>query len=608
MIPRYAGIVALLVAIVCAVDVAWAAEVSARLDRTRIGEGETVQLMLEAQGQVSGRPDTAPLEQDFEVLGLSTGSRVNIINGRTDARTTWTLTLSPKRGGTLTIPALRIGDSRSAALTLEVSAAPAPASGSGADILVETEVAPRAPYVQAEVLYTVRLLHAVPISGGQLSEPNPGNTLVQRLGDDREYATTRNGRRYQVIERRYSLFPQNSGTLELTAPVFDGEVPDTSRRRSSPFKRFFGKDLFSGRDPFEDLLTPTRRVRVRGEPAELEVRPRPDAAHGAHWLPAEQLQLNGAWQPDANEVQVGEPVTLVLDVQAQGLTGGQLPSLAPQSVEGFNVYPDQAQRQTDSGDAGVTGQLQQKIAFLPERAGALTLPAIEVRWWDTRANQERVATLPGRVLQVSPAAGQAAQDTGARVTSQPAADAVVPDQSVPPVSRPEPSPVAAQSPRTVAPVPWPWISAALAIGWLLTLVFWWWRARGAHPRERETPPPAANSVEATTARKQFLAACRAGDAITARRTLLAWAAAHWPDDPPRGLEALAQRLPDPAAREALADLNRALYKDAGHWNGTQLAQSLQQLPKQDSRAGNSKAVLAPLYPESAHASPSVSSR
>lgn len=605
MIPRCAGIVPLLVAIVCAVDVVWAAEVNAWLDRTRIGEGETVQLTLEAQGQASGRPDTAPLEQDFEVLGMSTGSRVNIINGRTDARTTWTLTLSPKRGGTLTIPALRIGDSRSAALSLEVSAAPAPAPGSGADILVETEVAPRAPYVQAEVLYTVRLLHAVPISGGQLSEPDPGNTLVQRLGDDREYATTRNGRRYQVIERRYALFPQTSGTLELAAPVFDGEMPDASRRRTSPFKRFFGNDLFSGRDPFEDLMTPTRRVRVRGEPAELEVRPRPHAAHGAHWLPAEQLVLNGAWQPDAKDVQVGEPVTLVLDIQAQGLTGGQLPSLAPESVDGFNVYPDQAQRQTDSGDAGVTGHLQQKIAFLPERAGALTLPAIEVRWWDTRANRERVATLPGRVLQVSPAAGQAAQETGARITSQPAADDVVPGRPVPAVSMPEPSPVTAQSPRTSMPGPWPWISAVLATGWLLTLVFWWWRARGARHSGPGTPSTAVQPAAANAARKEFLAACKAGDAITARRTLLAWAAAHWPDDPPRGLEALAQRLPDRAAREALADLNCVLYKDVGPWNGTRLAQSLQQLPKQDSRAGNSKAVLAPLYPESTHESPSV---
>lgn len=589
--------VTLLVALLCAVDMAWAAEVKAWLDRTRIGEGETVQLRLEADGQVSDRPDTAPLERDFDVLGLSTGSSVKIINGRTDARTTWTLTLSPKRGGALTIPALRIGDSRSAALTLEVSAAPAPASGSGADILVESGLVSREPYVQAQVLYTVRLLHAVPIRGGQLSEPKPENTLVQRLGEDREYATTRNGRHYQVIERRYALFPQTSGTLELAAPVFDGEIPDASRRRASPLKRFFGKDLFSGRDPFDDLLTPTRRVRVRGEPAELAVRPRPDAAHGAHWLPAEQLVLNGEWQPHATGVQAGEPVTLLLDIEVQGLTGGQLPGPVPESVDGFNVYPDQAQRQTDAGDSGVTGRLQQKIAFIPERTGELALPAIEVHWWDTRADRERVATLPGRVLQVSPAAGQSAQDTPARDANRSAGDAA-PDRDIADVILPEPSPALAQSPRTSSPGPWPWISAVLAIGWLVTLVFWWVRSRGVQHPLAGTPPPAVQSVAAKTARKEFLAACQAGDAVTARRTLLAWVAAHWPTDPPGGLETLAQRLHDPEAGEALAELNRALYKEGGQWNGTRLAKCLQRLPEPEAGDSNTRAVLAPLYPES----------
>lgn len=597
MITPWARIITLLTALLCAVDVAWAAEVNARLDRTRISEGETVQLKLEAQGRVSDQPDTTPLEQDFDVLGMSTGSQVKIINGRTDARTTWTLTLIPKRGGTLTIPALRIGDSHSAALTLEVAAAPAPAPGSGADILVETELAPREPYVQAQVLYTVRLLHAVPISGGQLSEPEAANTLVQRLGEDREYAATRNGRRYQVIERRYALFPQTSGTLELAAPVFDGKVPDASRRRANPFKRFFDKDLFSGFDAFEDLVTPTRRVRVRGEPLALDVRPRPAAAQGAHWLPADLLLLNGAWQPDAGEVQVGDPVTLVLDIEAQGLTGAQLPRPVPESVDGFNVYPDQAQYQTTAGESGVIGRLQQKIAFIPERAGELALPVIEVRWWDTRADRERVATLPGRVLQVAPATGQATQDTPVRADSRAARDAA-PGEAVPAVAMPQPAPATAQAARPSWP--WPWISAALAVGWLLTLLFWWVRSRGVRQSAAGTASTAVQPAAASAARREFHAACKAGDAVSARRMLLAWAAAHWPNDPPGGLEAVAQRLHDPEAGAALAELNRALYREGGQWNGARLAKCLQQLPKQDSIRGKGETVLAPLYPESTH--------
>jgi len=573
---------------------AWAADMEAWLDRSHIGEAETVQLTLEVQGQVSGRPDTTPLEADFDVLGISTGSRMSIVNGRTDARTTWTLTLSPRRSGTLTIPALRVGSLQSSPLSLQVSQAPAPAPGSNADILIETELAPRTPYVQGQVLYTVRLLHAVPVSSGQLSEPESDAALVQRLGEDREYALTRNGRRYQVIERRYALFPQNSGRLQLPAPVFDGEIPDNSRRRSSPFRRFFGNDPFMGGDLFDDLMTPSRRVRVRGEPVELDVRPRPDAAQGLHWLPAQQLTLKGEWQPDSAGIKAGEPVTLQLVLDAQGLTGGQLPDLLPAAVDGFRLYPDQPQRQTDAGDAGVTGHLQQKIAFIPERSGTLSVPAIEVRWWDTQADRERVATLPGRSFTVAPAADRPVRATPA---PGPAAASAAAGRARSGTDVPAQAMQAQPAPpqRSAGARAWPWISAALACGWLVTLVFWWNRGRRARAAARRVLP-ATERASAAAARKQFLAACRSNDALAARRSVLAWAAAHWPEDPPHGLEALALRLHDVQAQQALAELDRALYREGGSWTGARLAQSLGQLPGRDAGAGNGRDVLAPLYP------------
>lgn len=600
MRPGFLHLAALVLALWTAAAVA-ATEVNAWLDRTRVAEGETVQLTLEASGQVSGRPDTTPLEQDFDVLGLSTGSRVSIVNGRTDARTTWTLTLSPKHSGRLTVPALAVAGGHSRALQLDVSTAPAPAAGSDADILVETELAPHRPYVQGQVLYTVRLLHAVPISGGQLSEPQPENTLVQKLGDDREYATTRNGRRYQVVERRYALFPQASGKLELAAPVFDGEIPDTSRRRASPFKRFFGDDPFFSGDPFAELMTPTRRVRIRGESAELAVQARPAAARGDHWLPAKHLQVNGEWQPPAGTaIQVGEPVTLTLEIEAQGLTGGQLPLLAPAAVDGFSVYPDQAHRETTTDENGVTGRLQQKIAFIPRRDGELALPALEVNWWDTQTGQERHETVPGRVLQVTAAAGQTAPAVAVPAAPQPAGTATPASPRVATSATGQAGLTPQALPR-LAPAAgfWPWLSGALAAGWLLTLLFGWWRARRAPRAAAARPAPAAAPTGAArAARRKFQDACTSHDAPAARRALLDWAALHWPADPPRGLDVLARRLDDPQARTALGELDRALYREGGgDWDGTHLARHLGRLPEAEAGGGRRKPVLAPLYPE-----------
>jgi hypothetical protein len=189
---------------------AWA-DVNARLDRQIIVEGETVNLLIEAQGQITAQPDTEPLSKDFEVLGVSTGSRVNIINGEVDARTTWTVSLSPKHEGTIEIPALELGNEMTPTLSLLVRAAPAPGAASGSPIFIETEVEPDSPYVQGMVIYTVRLFYAVRIVKGDLSEPRLNAAHIRRLGEDRQYSTQRNGSLYQVIERRYAIFPQSSG-------------------------------------------------------------------------------------------------------------------------------------------------------------------------------------------------------------------------------------------------------------------------------------------------------------------------------------------------------------------------------------------------------------
>ena len=420
---------------------------------------------------------------------------------------------------------------------------------------------------------------------------------MQRLGTDREYATVRNGRRYQVIERRYAIFPQTSGALELDAPVFSGEIPDSGRKRSSPLRRFLGKDSFFGSDPFEDMLTPTRRVRVRGEPLSMDVMPRPEAANSTHWLPAQQLELKGGWQPDSGDVQVGEPVTLMLELEALGLTGAQLPDLVPEAVDGFRLYPDQAQHATETSETGVTGRLQQKVAFIPERSGELHLPAVEVLWWDTQTNQERVATLPGRTMEVLQAQEHFSQVAGDDASFG-ASVGEVADQDMPDRSILDPARTASLSTIKTVSGLWPWISAALATGWLLTLFMWWWRTHRSQVAASETTSIAPKSQRAAAARKQFLSACKANDSASARQSLLAWAATHWRENPPRGLEALANRLPDEEAREALAELNRALYKEGNQWEGARLAKCLNRLPGLDVIASKNTTLIPPLYPES----------
>ncbi|MDH4318763.1 MAG: BatD family protein, partial [Desulfobulbaceae bacterium] len=97
-----------------------AEDLQVSVDRNRLAFGESFTLTVDTAMKLTGEVDFSPLEQDFEILSTSKGSRINYINGQVEASTTWTLELSPKKEGQLTIPPLQINGSQSKAISITV--------------------------------------------------------------------------------------------------------------------------------------------------------------------------------------------------------------------------------------------------------------------------------------------------------------------------------------------------------------------------------------------------------------------------------------------------------------------------------------------------------
>jgi hypothetical protein len=447
--------------------------------------------------------------------------------------------------------------------------------GDTPDLFLETEVSPQSPYVQSQLTYTVRVFHAVALQSGQLSEPASDGALILKIGEDRTFAATRNGRRYRVIERKYAVFPQQSGEVTLEAPVLEGQVIE--RRRNG--NRQFGGAFFNG------FIDRARPVRVRGEPRTVQVRPRPPAArdHG-QWLPAQSVELSGEWDPRQEQMNVGEPVTLTVKLSASGLAGTQLADVAPKQIDGFSIYPDNADAQTTFSAQGIAqGSLTQKIAFIPRRAGELTIPDLVVRWWNTKTDREEVAVLPGITRSVLGA-----------VPAQPAVNATAP--------RVMPAESPSQVPDNVSPAPgmadenhlWMGVSALFALAWLITLALW---RRDSHsPVTKQDSGESGSTASSAAARSKVLQACRHGDAHALRKALLVWGTTHWPEDPPTGLDQIAARIADAPLAEGLRALDRALYGDATQWQPTVLEPLLSALPTaQGTTSSTSSRSALPLH-------------
>ncbi|HGX92224.1 MAG TPA: protein BatD [Candidatus Tenderia sp.] len=560
----------------------WAA-VQASVDRNKIYDTETLVLTLTVTGDEDAAPDLDGLKADFDLLSTSQSSSYRYINGQMSSKKSWFVTLAPKRQGTLRIPAIAVGSEMSKPITVDVLA---PSAAEHLDevpaIFIETEVDPRdEAYVQGQIAFSLKIFYATELQSGRLSELVIDNAVVQPLGDDKSYQALRHGKRFNVIERRYAIFPQASGPLTIPQMSFQGSVrvAQAGRRRVDPFF-----------DPFGRLGSSSQQVRVKSEPLTLTVKPRPATAKGPWWLPARELKLVEKWAPDPPVFRVGEPVTRTITLQAQGLSAAQLPDVALAGVTQVKFYPDQAVTQDADDGAWIIGTRQQKVALVPVEAGQYTLPAIDIRWWDTAADRERVATLPAR-----------------QITVLPALNAPGPELPEPDTTGAEPKEAAAQLPVVITPQAsgWPYVAAGFALAWLVTLVAWARQRRllreGGAGRRAQSRPSQGGGRNA--ARRAVKRACDKNDAKAAKTALLQWAAevaAGQPlQPPPQSLGQVAQWF-DHAGQAQINELDRVLYSfSLDLWDGQTFWQTLSpQMSQLAARQKGKKAgALAPLYPE-----------
>jgi hypothetical protein len=586
------------------------AAVRATLDTNTVALGETVQLRLDRDDQANGDPDLTPLRADFDIVSTSSSRTIQITNGSVATHVQANVMLAPKHAGQLTIPAIDWSGESSSALSLTVSSGTPGASGaSGAaaaagqtkKVFLETSVDPPDPYLQEGVHVTVRLYMAEPLYKAGMDFPPSNDALIEQIQTDTHHNVQKNGQDYEVVERHYLMFPQRSGDLHLPGPVVAGQIAVRVRN-----------DQFSS-DPFADLfgagagmMAGTKPIRVEGEPIVLNVRPRPAAAGDGPWVPARDVTLTAEWRPDTNQLHVGDPVTLALHLQAEGLIATQLPDLSKLLAvpAGIKAYPDAPKLKSEQHADTVGATRDQTIALIADQPGDYTVPELRLSWWDTRTNALRAATIPGRSFKVLPAPPAAnapptvAADRTATASTQPSAASTA---------------VSGAAPVSRTLLLWIGVSVALALLWLATMLAWW-RTRGrrgmapsavagaasaqaaaAGSAPQSAAPVAPQSLHAAQARTQFQQACARDDAHAARRALLAWVAAAWPDESIAGLDALAKRLHDDAITARLQELDRACYA-AAPWQGAALLAVLKELPRVADRSSGGGGGLAPLYP------------
>ena len=523
----------------------------ASVDRSTIRENESFTYVLAVQGQVRDEPDVSMFTADFEILQRSRNTSIQMLGGRTSQITEWRYQLMPRRSGSFTLAPVEVAGALSNPVELQIL--PALAGDAPGDIFLEVEISPATAYVQSQVIYTQRLYRAVSTGRSSLTPPDVtgGETIVVPLGEDREYQTVRDERTFIVLERRYAVFPQVAGELTIQPMVFEAVVITASG--------------------FSSLQ------RFRSEPVSLSVLPAvapPPEFAGAAWLPARGVAIEQRWSGDPEEFTAGIPQTRTLRVEAEGVLETQIPDLSLFETDSLQQYADQPELTRESSAEGTRAVRTERFAVIAQAAGALTLPAVELPWFNVNSREWEVARIDPREVTVLPS-----REPGAEVAPAPMPEALP-----------------AEPVQTGARL-WRGISAALLAAWAATLLAWWRSGRVKRAAARRQPaaePPARVSDRRLL--RQLRAACNVNDAGNARRLLLEWGAARFGEEP-KSLGRLAAMVPADLAA-AIGELERSLYgPDSPAWNGQALRDALAQADAVNrSRAATAgERELLPLY-------------
>ena len=510
-----------------------AAEIRSAVDRNPVSINDTFQITFTSDREPDDNPDFSPLQDNFDIIDQQRSSQSSWVNGQSSRTEQWIVSVRAKQLGELLIPPIAFGADSSNPLKINVIENQL-APQSNEELFLDVSATPEKPFKQSQVIYMVRIYTRLQIAQGALSDPEVKDAVVEKLGEDSKYITQLAGVNYSVIERRYAIFPQQPGTLTIPSLKLDAQV---LVQRNSRFNGFFNQQS-------------TEPRQVRSKVIHLQVQAIPDSFKSPDWLSAEVVKLKESWTENSRQTKVGEPLTRTLTLSVQGATVDQLPELASQApIDGIKTYPDQPVLKEDKQSDGLTASREEKVAYIPSKPGNYTLPAMEISWFNTKTQQVEKASLPSVTIKALASGEPSTQPAPVKPA----------EQSQPMIQTVSPPDAAVQSELHI----WQALSAFLALGWLLTVI--WWKPKTAVPDS----PVSAQSVESAL-EKNLKQACWENNPTAAKHVLLQWGKAHFGAD---SLATIAKLCPEPLSGE-IELLNQHLYSGQQHaWLGERLRQA-----------------------------------
>jgi hypothetical protein len=511
------------------------AEVSIRTEPEEISFGKPFRLIIRSNTPTGTAPDLRPLLIQFDIMGTQSSTQYSLVNGKSETVNYWIVLLSAKQEGLLTIPAIKVGSEKTREILINVAKQDATSATSKApqDIFLITDLSDQKPYVNQQVIYTVKLYNNHHLLDPQYSPPHVDNALFIPLGNPRRYEDSSKGAVYQIQELQYAIFPQKSGELNIVPPSLDA--------------------FLYGESP--------QKISLKAKSSTLKVQPIPPQFTGKDWLPAKQVNLTETYDNSGIDLKQGDTITRSISMEVQGSPAQLLPLLKFNSTKDFNVYPEKPTENNRLAQTDILGKTIVKVTYLFNKSGKITIPKLELPWFNISTGKEEIASLPELSITVLPSAA--------------------PEQSsitTPLKKTPVKTIYEFKTLKTFFE-----ITGGFFVGLLMLLFF----------RKRKDRAQLSESQILQDLKK----ACLLNEPTLAQAQLLLWAKQKWPNIEIMNLSAICELTQDNNFKEQLALLSKILYGPKNLvWKGAPLWKILKNW-KPENKVAKRKNTLLPLNTE-----------
>jgi len=435
--------------------------VTAALDRPTVPLGETLVLTISVSGADQVATPSLAGVSGFDVVSSGESRSFSMGSGGVTNETVFEFVLRPTAAGEKTIPPIAVQCDGQALRTRPLGVKVTPATGAGStpptlpmpsapstgegasdeDVFIRATVDKKRAYVGEGLLLTFALYYAARLGAVDYQPAGTEGFRTQALPPPNTRQETVNGRPYIVREELKLLFPTAPGTHTIT-----------------PARLQYTTGYW---DPVPRTLTT--------EPIPIVVSRLPEAGQPAEFSGVVG-NLGVEASVDRDTIRMGEAATLTVAVRGWG----NLDAMAPPKLalpEGLRQYQSSEHREVAPEAVGkgyrLAGEALFDFVIIPSTVGELTVPPVEVAFFDPETDRYRVTRSRPTVLRVQPGLGEAAVPVSADTSAL----------------RPLPDRLTGARPGRLVPG---WVVAGhvLAAAWLLgTLVAYRGRAaRLADPR------------------------------------------------------------------------------------------------------------------------------